>query len=230
MIERQGADTRWEVRGCRQTLYLVLRWASGGGVLLRTAYAPEGEFQYEVVEDTEHRVVLRATDDYASFRVEIENLEQNHAFLHFTVKMTPVGDLMMPFWPVDLFPIDTGWDTFKTKGIVRAAQRGPGTGMIFFSLLEPESGSLLYVQNLTALNEYCALNHSDPSTRVGGSWPEIGYTPPLAEREALPANQEVVISDAYVRIDPRIPEEGSEGAVVSFNCRKDPFDSKLSSS
>jgi hypothetical protein len=38
----------------------------------------------------------------------VEALEKNHAFLHFTVKMTPIGYLFMPFWPVDLYPIDAG--------------------------------------------------------------------------------------------------------------------------
>jgi hypothetical protein len=212
-LQRQGDQFTWDVRGGQQSLWIVGRWASGGGVLLRTAYSPEGAFAYEVLEDTEYRTIIRANDGYASFVVQIDVLEEKHTFLHFTVTMTPVGDLFMPFWPVDLYPLDTGWNPLETKGIVRAAQRGPGTGMIYFSLLEPESGSLLYVQNLTALNEYCALNHTEPNTRVGGSWPELGYTPPLAERDALPGGHAVVISDAYIRIVPDVPRESDQGAV-----------------
>ncbi|MHB0934812.1 MAG: hypothetical protein ACYDCO_06570 [Armatimonadota bacterium] len=220
-MQRQGDGVTWEVRGGQQSLWIVGRWPSGGGVLLRTAYSPERPFEYKVIEDTEYKAVFSADDGYASFRVMVEALEQNHAFLHFTVKMTPVGDLFMPFWPVDLYPIDVGWNSLETKGIVRAAQRGPGTGMIFLSLLEPESGSLFYLQDLTSLNEYCSLNQTEPNTRVGGSWPELGYTPPLAEREALPGGHEVIISDAYVRIDPRIPRAGYEGAAVFLDLLAD---------
>ncbi len=47
---------------------------------------------------------------------------------------------------------------------------------------------------------------------MGGSWPELGYTPPIAERKPLTPGKEVVISDGYLKLVPIVPESQAEVA------------------
>ncbi|HEX5322460.1 MAG TPA: hypothetical protein VFW40_01650 [Capsulimonadaceae bacterium] len=86
-----------------------------------------------------------------------------------------------------------------------AAQRGLNSGLVYFTLDEPAFGSLLYFQDLTALNDYFRATGSSPDGCVGGQWPDLGYQPP-AGGKALPRDQEVVISDAFVQWSPQIPK------------------------
>lgn len=190
----------------RQTAWVIARWPSGGGMALRSAYCPEGDFEIEAPEDADGGIGWRASGAIGDFRVHLQALDAPSPLIRCTVRLTPRGDLTMPFWPSDLYPMDANGDPMATRGVVHAGQRGSAAAIVYVSLTDPRSGSLLYLQNLTALNDYCEQLHVMSETRVGGSWPELGYTPPLAQRRYLERGREVVISEAFLCFSTQVPD------------------------
>ena len=73
-----------------------------------------------------------------------------------------------------------------------------------FALDEPAFGHVLYLQDLTGLNDYFRATHTAPMGAVGGEWPELGYLPPTPPQSGtppvnpLPADEEVMLSDAIL--------------------------------
>ena len=87
---------------------------------------------------------------------------------------------------------------FETKGAVLAAQRGSAAGVLYFTVTEPHVGSVLYFQNLTALNDYCEQTHTTPNTVVGKSWPGLGFTIPPTDDKPLQKGTPCGICDAFI--------------------------------
>ena len=93
-------------------------------------------------------------------------------------------------------------------------QSGPTAGLAYLSVTKPVEGTVLYFQNLTALNDYCQMTHSEPSGTVTVQWPEIGFSLPTAE-QPLRAGTNVVLSDAFIYLSDTIPNNEFE-AVDQF--------------
>ena len=70
----------------------------------------------------------------------------------------------------------------------------------------PKSATLLYVQNLTALSDYCDQTETSAGDTVGGAWPELGFSLPPAKKP-LKAGIEVVISDAFIAFSKEVSKE-----------------------
>ena len=124
--------------------------------------------------------------------------------LRVKITLKPITNLLLAFWPRDLYVLDENDDPTGTIGQVEAAQRGVNTGLCYFCVQMPKFGSVLYVQNLTALNAYFEATETKPDGVVGGRWPDLGYQPPTSPmgyappEHPLPAGQETVVSDALV--------------------------------
>jgi hypothetical protein len=121
-----------------------------------------------------------------------------------TVRFTPEVDMVIPFMPRDLYPLDANHTPFEATGTVEAAQRGLNSGVLFFHIDRPRFGSVLYMQDLTSMNDYYAATDTKPDGAVGGEWPELGYLPPAPPQSGTPpvnplsAGKEVVLSDAIL--------------------------------
>lgn len=84
------------------------------------------------------------------------------------------------------------------QGEVLIGQTGTRSGLQYISLNKPSAGSVLYFQNLTALNEYCEVTGTSLADTVGGKWPELGFALPPCKEKPLTKNKEVIISDAFL--------------------------------
>lgn len=119
--------------------------------------------------------------------------------------------MVVPFLPRDLYPIDAKDDPLGAKGVVEAGQRGLNSGLLYLHIKEPSFGSVLYFQNLTAMNDYYQATKTKPDGAVGGEWPELGYlipTPPQSgtpPTDALDGGVEITLSDALLVFDEDVP-------------------------
>lgn len=206
-----------EVQQGVQSLWVVAKWPKGGSLAIRTSFSPEEGLVPISCEKEERSITCRAVSPAGKYRVMLEVPDTEKPLIHFTVWLTPEGEMSIPFWPSDTYPLDDYGDPIETYGTVHAAQRGAAMGFIYASMTKPRSGTFLYFQNLTSLNELCEQTHAVPKNRVGGSWPELGYTLPIAERMPLRAGREIVISDAYICFSPSIPEATSDLAQLFFD-------------
>lgn len=190
----QGADSLW----------VIVRRKDMGGVALRAAYVPTGPFECRA-RKTQQGEPLHFEIDSALGRhtVLISTSEADLHRLCVRVSLVPAVALRLPYLPRDLYALDADDDPLGAKGNVEAAQRGVNSGLVYFRVDEPAFGSVLYFQNLTTLNPYFRTTGTVPSGVVGGSWPELGYQPPVTKSdtgaaEPLAAGEETVLSDAIL--------------------------------
>ncbi len=184
----------------RDTLWIVVRRPGKGGVALRTARSL-GPVRISGRE-TRAGGQWRIDTESGEFAVKLGVLSET--LMRVTVSLTPATDLLVPFWSRDLYPLDANDDPTRAQGQVEAGQRGLNTGLCYLCLNRPAFGSVLYVQNLTALNPYFLATKTKPDGVVGGEWPELGYQPPTAPlgpsppTNPLPKGAEVVVSDSLL--------------------------------
>lgn len=198
-----------DVQTGRDSLWLVVRGGSGGGAAFRAAYAPGGSLTVNNVAAAEHSVQVSLQSPLGAFGITAEVL--GGGLLHWTTTLTPSADLILPFMPHDVYPIDGSSSPTGTRGTAHAGQPMVGASALFFSLPTPAFGSALYLHNFTALNPLFETLGTTPSGLVGGQWPQLGFRLPASETP-LPAGQEIVVSDAFVCVSPRIPADEREAA------------------
>lgn len=208
-MKRQGGfrlgDLSVEVRSGRDSLWCVIRREGRGGLALRAAYLAGADYTCRKL-DSENGETLRLEIDSALGR-HVVNFTSSEVDLHrlqMEVRFTPTATMRIPFIPRDLYPLDNQDDPTGTAGNIAAAQRGVNAGLIYFRVDEPAFGSVLYFQDLTALNPYFLATGTKPDSVVGGDWPELGYKPPTPENQEteegglLKGGEEVVLSSPIV--------------------------------
>jgi hypothetical protein len=160
---------------------------------------------------------LRITSMLGEHIVRFAALREVLEQLRMTVHFTPAVPLLVPFMPRDLYPLDASDDPAGAVGNVEAGQRGVNAGVLYFRVDEPAFGSVLYFQNLTAMNDYYGATRTKPDGAVGGIWPELGYLPPSPPQSGTPPSDalkpgvEVTLSDAILvfRSDAPLDERDS---------------------
>lgn len=63
--------------------------------------------------------------------------------LRATVELSPAAPLLVPFHPLDLYPLRRDNDPLADDGWVEAAQRGVNTGSCYFHIDQPDFGTVL---------------------------------------------------------------------------------------
>jgi hypothetical protein len=207
-----------ELRETRDSVWALIRREGQGGLAVRGAHL-EGEFRCRTEDlqpgDTARLAVTSAMGEHMIvFRSGGEALEH----LRVTVSFKPAAPMLIPFAPRDLYPLDAHDDPLGALGHVEARQRGLNGGLVYFDIDEPAFGSVLYFQNLTAMNDYYGATKTTPNGAVGGEWPELGYLMPTPEQNdatpetRLTAGVEVTLSDAILVFRHEAPPHERESA------------------
>ena len=198
-------DLTVEVCVGSDSVWALIRRPGRGGLALRAVYVAAGNLFCRKAERSDDEALRLEIDSpvgrhVVAFRTSGADLHR----LRMTVRLTPAAPLLIPFAPRDLYPLDSDDDPLGAQGKVEAAQRGMNSGLLYFRLDEPAFGSVLYFQNLTAMNDYYRATDTKPDGAVGGEWPELGYLPPSPPQSGtpptapLPAGEDVVVSDAIL--------------------------------
>ncbi len=201
----QLGDLDVEVVLGADSLWAIIRRPERGGIALRAAFAP-GATARSLVCKGDETACIELDSVLGRHVVRFSATEADLNRLRMTVELTSSAPLLVPFLPRDLYPLDANDDVLGAKGAVEAAQRGINAGLLFLHVDEPAFGTLLYFQNLTAMNRYYQATATKPDGAVGGEWPELGYLPPSPPQSGtppvnpLPAGEPVTISDAILVI------------------------------
>lgn len=205
-------DMTLSVQAGRESLWIIVRGLetdAKGGVAFRTCYAPGGNLTVEEHSSEEHTARFLVQAPVGRFQVEVEI--KNDSLLHWTTTLTPAFDLTLPFAPRDVYPLDQNGDPRGTRGTAHAGQPKTGAALVFLTLAEPAFGSVLYLQNFSALNPLFETLGTRPSGIVGGQWPQLGFALPPSDTP-LPAGRPIVVSDAYVNLKREQPENERQAA------------------
>jgi hypothetical protein len=158
-------------------LWIVVECAGGCCVLLRTAYTASGSPKVLKTLLAGDSIKVRIKAPAGIFTVNFQILKSTQVLFRCTTAFTPSKSLYIPFWPKDII-IANKKSSVIPQGEVHITQTGARSGLQYISLDKPSAGSLLYFQNLTALNEYCEVTKTTLADSVGGEWPELGFSLP----------------------------------------------------
>ena len=199
------ADCRVDVAEGRDSIWAIVRRSGKGGVALRVAHCPGGCTKVSKPRRKIGELLrLKVVCAIGTQTIALSSDDLERPSLRVTTVLVPATPLLIPFFPRDLYPLGDGDDPLAAEGQVEAAQRGLNSGLIYFHLDKPAFGSVLYFQNLTALNDYYAATQTKPDGAVGGEWPELGYLPPTPPQSGTPqthplaAGVPVTMSDAIL--------------------------------
>jgi hypothetical protein len=194
-----------EIAAGQDSVWAIVRRPGRGGLALRIAHCWGGTTKVSRQRRGAGELLkLKVESAIGDQTVVVRSDDVGLAVLRVTTTLTPAEPLLIPFFPRDLYPLGEGDDPLAAKGQVEAAQRGLNTGLSYFHLDKPAFGSVLYLQNLTALNDYFVATNTKPDGAVGGEWPELGYLPPTPPQSGtpptnpLPAGKAVTMSDAIL--------------------------------
>ena len=219
-------DFTFDVFEANESLWVLVRFPAGGEVALRAAYCPDGKLSLDeiiplddgVEYGLQNGIEIQLHAAAGDFRVRLEFPRPDRSLLHCATIFTPAIALFVPFWPRDVVPLGGEDDLLDSRGVIYTAQKGPRSGLVYFSLDQPRAGSIFYIQNLTALNEYCKQTETSLAGVVGGTWPELGLALPAATEKPLAAGRAVTLSDAYMIFSPEIPKDDLDMSKQFLDC------------
>lgn len=194
----------FEFSVCKQenAVWIVVTGPEQVKLIFRTAYAPDG-LEITHSEKANGGISLDIKAGIGIFSVAVTFPEEGRPLLHYTVTFKPTQDLFIPYWPKDIVVPDAA-------GEVYLSQIGLRSGFVYAGLKAPRGGSFLYMQNLSAISDYCELTKTSVGGTVSGEWPEMGFSLPAATEQPLPADRAIVISDAWVSFSKYLPKDQFE--------------------
>ena len=139
---------------------------------IRIAYSPGGELKIESNKKNSHGIDIHLSSIVGEFKVSVNFIDE---IFHYTLSITPMTDLFIPFWPRDV--------VVNTEGEIFVIQVGTRSGLVFAN--SRINGALLYFQNLSSLADYNNQTETSCADVVGGEWPEIGLALPPTKDKPL---------------------------------------------
>lgn len=207
-----------EIVATGDSVFAIVRRPGAGGLAIRAAFLP-APFDCTLLRAKEGEAArLRITSTLGEHVVSFTAAHGALERLRMVTDFTPARPTVLPFAPRDLYPLGRNDDPLRAHGVVEAEQRGINTGLLYFRIDEPAFGNVLYVQNLSASNDYFRATGTKPRDIVGGAWPELGYelpTPPAKAdpaKVALVAGETVTLSDAILVFRHAAPPHERESA------------------
>lgn len=177
--------------------------------MLMPAYSPDSHLTLDKLNENIDGVHLLLKSSIGKFEVKISWPEQQLTTLCYTTWFTPASDLYIPYWPKDII---VKGESSVPEGDILVQQVGTRSGMLYCIFSKPPGGSFLYLQNLTALADYCQQTETSVAASVTGRWPEMGFSLPPAIKKPLAAGKKIAISDAIIIFDPETPKD--EGTIT----------------
>ncbi|TDW44606.1 hypothetical protein EV144_10854 [Flavobacterium sp. 270] len=199
-----------EVKCTDNSVFIICIWPNNGRIAFRAAYAITSTFNLEEIKEKEDLVEISLSTTLGTYKMTLEFSDAKNPIVHYITQFTPYKPILIPFWPRDIIPLTLNGNIENTAGKVHIQQVGARSGLQYFSLTKPVTGSVFYFQNLSAINPFFEATKTSGAETVGGDWPELGFRLPAVIEEPLP-DKPVILSDAYVLLSNNIPKDNLEG-------------------
>jgi hypothetical protein len=199
-IHRLQADGySYSIYNLDDSLWLLVSWPKGNRIGFRLAYSPNDLLTVQSVAEKKGQLRFLVGALIGDYQIEIKFPDNEDGVLRYTTKLTPKAPILFPYWPRDIVPLGAIGSDLLAEGKVLASQVGTRSGQLYFQFTRPKAGSVLYLQNLTALADYNQATETSAGDTVGGEWPEIGFAlPPTLKSKPVEAGRTYCVSDALV--------------------------------
>lgn len=198
---------KFTVHNTGDCIWLQVQWPTEARIVLRVAYAPNDHLSINRVDRDGNHVTLSLKAVMGDITVRMNFPDASSPVFRYTTTLKAHKPLLIPFWPKDMIVLGKDGSSIAAKGNVHTQQVGTRSGLVYFSMEKPGTGSVLYMQNLTALNDYCQFTENSAADVVGGQWPELGFWLPATKKKPLPAAKEIIISDAFLAFSSEVPAD-----------------------
>jgi hypothetical protein len=165
----------FEVYQTGDSIWTVATWPKGNRVAFRLAYSPNDDLQVGSVVEENTGISFSADAVIGKYKIRIDFPDAANAMFRYTTSLKPSAGLLIPFWPRDMVMLGKAGDSKFPEGEIHVTQEGARSGLQYITV--DNAGALLYMQNLTALNDYCKATETAATNVVGGNWPELGFAP-----------------------------------------------------
>jgi len=208
IVEQHADSFNFTIIKTSDSIWIQTELPNGGRVAFRAAYSPGAELKIIKKNNSQqYGTVLYLSSAIGKQKVSITiDQTEKTPVLRYTTSLIPAKDLIIPSWPRDILFNGKNDNPEQTEGKIHASQFGTRTGFLYLSQTRPKSATLLYLQNLTALSEYCEQTASSLGDTVGGEWPELGFSLPRSKKP-LKAGKQVILSDAFITFSEEIPDK-----------------------
>jgi hypothetical protein len=213
VFEQQAAGYSFKVYLTGDSCWLVAAWPEGSRIAFRLAYSPSDQLELKKVLEKDSNIIFRISSLIGEYESVVTLPTTETPVLRLTTTLKTSAPILFPYWPRDIVPLGAAGSNILAEGDIKVSQVGPRTGQLYFNMSRPKAGSVLYVQNLTALADYNQDTETSAGDSVGGQWPEIGFAlPPTLKNKSLEAGKSYVLSDALVALSEELPAD--EAAMV----------------
>jgi hypothetical protein len=186
------------------SLWLVKTWKNGIKTGFRAVHDEGNALTLGELDQTDDKITVKLKTIAGTYACTIELIEG--LLFRYNTEFTPKTDLLIAFSPKDILNFTKDWQLLS-DGKIHTQQVGNRSGILYFSLNKPITGSIFYFQNLTSLNAYFEQTKTSGSGLIGADWPEIGFSIPISPDQPLQKNQTYVLSDAFVLIEDGVPKD-----------------------
>jgi hypothetical protein len=188
--------------------WVVAAWPKGSRIAFRMVYSPNDPLELKQVVEKEQNITFRISSLIGDYESVLQLPAGEIPVFRLTTTLKTSAPLLFPFWPRDIVPLGAAGSDTLAEGEIKVSQVGTRSGQLYFSLSRPKAGSVLYLQNLTALADYNQQTETSGGNTVGGEWPEIGFAlPPTIKNKALEADKTYTLSDAIVALSEEVPAD-----------------------
>lgn len=206
IFEKKCLEYTIEIKCTDNSLWVIANWPTTGRIAFRAAYAITAVFTVDGLKEKNGEIEISLSTALGTYKVMLEFPDPKNPLFHYITEFTPYKPLLIPFWPRDIVPLTVNGSIENTAGKIYVQQTGSRSGLQYFSMTKPVTGSVFYFQNLSSLSQFCESTKTSARETVGGEWPELGFHLPAVNQEPLPAIP-VIISDAYILLNADIPKD-----------------------
>lgn len=206
LFECSSGSFNFKAYQTSDSIWVATELPGGGRMAFRAVFSPGPNLEISRIKTNQTGADLWLSSDAGIFETSIWIEQGDVPVLRYTTALKAAKDLLIPFWPRDILATTKNGNTENTAGEIHASQWGTRTGFIYMSMTRPKSASIFYLQNLTALGDYCQQTQTSAGDTVGGTWPELGFALPAATEKPLQAGKKVTICDAFVAFGRQVPE------------------------
>lgn len=193
--------------------WLVASWPKRSRIAFRLAYSPNDKLDLKKLVEKDENITFRITSLMGEYEAVVRLPAGEIPVLRLTTTLKTAAPVLFPYWPRDIVPLGAASSDRLAEGEIKVSQVGTRSGQLYFNLTRPKAGSVLYLQNLTALADYNQVTETSAGDTVGGVWPEIGFAlPPTLKNKPLEAGKTYTLSDAFIAFDDQVP--GDEPGMV----------------
>jgi len=213
VYERQAAGYTFKVYLIDDSCWLLAAWPKGSRIAFRLAYSPNDKLEIKNIIEDDKAVTFKIASLMGEYEAVMQLPDEQIPVMRLTTTLHTAAPVLFPYWPRDIVPLGAAGSNTVAEGEIKVSQVGTRSGQLYFNYTRPKAGSVLYLQNLTALADYNQTTETSAGDTVGGEWPEIGFAlPPTLKNKPLEAGISYALSDAFIAFSEDVPAD--ESAIV----------------